>query len=50
MGQHENATKEIISRGRFLIKMHSRLMKCYNINGMDYLNVIFGSYRTIKKA
>lgn len=30
--------------------MHSRLTKCYNINGMDHLNVIFGSYRTTKQA
>ena len=44
MTQQGNTTKETISRG-LLIKMHSRLTKCYDINGMDHLNVIVGSYR-----
>lgn len=37
-------------QGGLLIKMHSRLTKSYNINGMDHLNVVFGSYRTIKQV
>lgn len=48
------ANKKIQQRRPFqggdLMKMHSRLTQSYNINGMDHLNVIFGSYRTIKRA
>jgi hypothetical protein len=33
-----------------VIKMHSRLTQWYNINGVNYLNAIFGSYRIIKQT
>lgn len=50
----KRANKKIQQRrpfqGVLSIKMHSRLTQWYNINGMVHLNVIFGSYRTIKQA
>lgn len=49
MSQQENTTEETLSRG-LLIKMHSRLTKCYGIHGMEHFNVIFGPSRTTKQA